>query len=760
MKDSANAVFYPQTHEKAVVDSNGVNLQTKLASITTPTYVTAWDGASTPVVANIPAGVTVTYNTTTYTGTLAASASTANKTYLVSTGTTDNYNRYVTQLNGSTYSWQNLGSTEIDLSDYATKAELSELDQEVNGQETTYVSGEQVKMDGTFGAQTGVFRTKYPIPVAHGDTITLSGTTSYMCVYDAEDNVLDYWSGTRTSLSLSASKFANASYFMCTFLNTDKATAYIKVNGVTLFVPKDEVVGLSERMTGAEGEIDELADSVAELQKESEATEKVVDTNLTKINYYNHDEEGNAQDYGTSTVKIPIPSWAQYVLVGSSTNYDYVKWYCYNSSDVEIASMQYNDTGVTRHDFWDQASGEYHYLGAAIPVGTAYIKVHSRNSGVLLSTFAVRFYASSADVPGTFYPNPFTSYYERNIPALREYRKVNDWHFGDPLPNYYFPYLSNKAAEIEAYIKTCAAGCDAFFFITDTHFNTNKNPRQALNCGWSFDMIAYLRKYLRLDTILHGGDLLDSPLCGNFPEDYKQVLGTNKFYLAFGNHEFISLADQNAVNYYTRMLDNGMVFGDENKRWGLVDNPARKTRFIVLSPFGPSPDGESSFVMNELDDDNQYNWFVNTALNIPDGYAAVIVSHTLYVLSGNADSALTTWTGAQRYINAIDGYSGNGKIACVLMGHTHSDRIHISAAGIPYIISQTDRYYSPGGDRDDIGVTRTKGTTTEQHFEVVVINHNAREIKLFAIGSNSRDGIDDNPGSEVSVRTLSNLTNI
>ena len=111
MKDSANAVFYPQTHEKAVIDSNGVNLQTKLQSITTPTYVTAWDGASTPVVANIPAGVTVTYNTTTYTGTLAASASTANKTYLVSTGTTDNYNRYVTQLNGSTYSWQNLGST-------------------------------------------------------------------------------------------------------------------------------------------------------------------------------------------------------------------------------------------------------------------------------------------------------------------------------------------------------------------------------------------------------------------------------------------------------------------------------------------------------------------------------------------------------------------------------------------------------------------------------------------------------------------------
>lgn len=131
LKDNTGAQFYPQTHEKAVVDSNGVNLQTKLASITTPTYVTAWDGASTPVVANIPSGVTVTYGGTSYTGTLAASASTANKTYLVSAGS-GNYNRYVTQLNGSTYSWQNIGSTEIDLSDYATKEELGQLDQKVD----------------------------------------------------------------------------------------------------------------------------------------------------------------------------------------------------------------------------------------------------------------------------------------------------------------------------------------------------------------------------------------------------------------------------------------------------------------------------------------------------------------------------------------------------------------------------------------------------------------------------------------------------
>lgn len=207
LKDSANAVFYPQTHEKAVIDANGVNLETKLANITTPSYVVAWDGASTPVVANIPAGVTVTYNTTSYTGTLAASASTANKTYLVSTGTTDNYNRYVTQLNGSTYSWQNLGSTEIDLSDYATKEELGQLDQKVDELEGAFDIEESynlfdksqalndgyIKSDGTIGGNSS-YKYSYAIPVTPGHYYLLSGrnlptSTNVRCL-DASNNPL------------------------------------------------------------------------------------------------------------------------------------------------------------------------------------------------------------------------------------------------------------------------------------------------------------------------------------------------------------------------------------------------------------------------------------------------------------------------------------------------------------------------------------------------------------------------------------------
>ena len=84
-----------------------------------------------------------------------ASASTLGKIYLV--GPTNNqYDRYYTSYDGSAYSWVAAGSTEINLSNYATKAELNQLDQELYGKKdvilqnvttapsTVYITNEMV----------------------------------------------------------------------------------------------------------------------------------------------------------------------------------------------------------------------------------------------------------------------------------------------------------------------------------------------------------------------------------------------------------------------------------------------------------------------------------------------------------------------------------------------------------------------------------------------------------------------------------------
>lgn len=89
-------------------------------------YVVAWNGASTPVPANIPAGVVVTYNGTEYTGTMTAASAQPGTFYLVKSstqkGTLDVYDEYTVVTVGSTKSWEKIGDTQLDLSDLGALA--------------------------------------------------------------------------------------------------------------------------------------------------------------------------------------------------------------------------------------------------------------------------------------------------------------------------------------------------------------------------------------------------------------------------------------------------------------------------------------------------------------------------------------------------------------------------------------------------------------------------------------------------------------
>lgn len=104
-------------------------------------FIIAWDGASTPVVADIPAGVKVTYNSTEYTGTLAASDAQAGAFYLVASSTSpsghaDVYDEYVPV--GTPKTWEKIGDTQVDLSDVVTDVELSKQSATVIGSDATF----------------------------------------------------------------------------------------------------------------------------------------------------------------------------------------------------------------------------------------------------------------------------------------------------------------------------------------------------------------------------------------------------------------------------------------------------------------------------------------------------------------------------------------------------------------------------------------------------------------------------------------------
>jgi len=120
-------------------------------------FIVAWDGASAPVIANIPAGVTVKYNGTDYTGTLSAESATAGAFYLVKSSTQqssslDIYDEYVPVGTTGSKTWEKIGDTQLNLTDVVTGVTLTKATDKVLGEATTFTNGTS---SVTFGELTG-----------------------------------------------------------------------------------------------------------------------------------------------------------------------------------------------------------------------------------------------------------------------------------------------------------------------------------------------------------------------------------------------------------------------------------------------------------------------------------------------------------------------------------------------------------------------------------------------------------------------------
>lgn len=119
------------------VSFNIVWTATNYASTTAPT---------TAKLAEIPAGVIVYYNNgaSSATGTLAASADTKGKFYLIysktQAGNLDMFDEYATIESGSSLIWEKIGDTQIDLSNVVTNVELNKQTDVVLGEGTTFTN--------------------------------------------------------------------------------------------------------------------------------------------------------------------------------------------------------------------------------------------------------------------------------------------------------------------------------------------------------------------------------------------------------------------------------------------------------------------------------------------------------------------------------------------------------------------------------------------------------------------------------------------
>lgn len=148
-------------------------------------YIVCWDGTSTPVVANIPAGVKVIYNEVEYTGTLAANSADPGAFYLVKSSTQagstlDVYDEYVPTGASGSKTWEKIGDTQIDLSNVVTGVSLTKQTDTVIGTDATFtITQPTVALSTGATAGTGV------ISVATG--ITSANATGGGAAWDSKD---------------------------------------------------------------------------------------------------------------------------------------------------------------------------------------------------------------------------------------------------------------------------------------------------------------------------------------------------------------------------------------------------------------------------------------------------------------------------------------------------------------------------------------------------------------------------------------------
>ncbi len=320
--------------------------------------------------------------------------------------------------------------------------------------------------------------------------------------------------------------------------------------------------------------------------------------------------------------------------------------------------------------------------------------------------------------------------------------------FVSDIPYYYFEnhYLDNRVKAINDAIAECTGDCEAFFWITDMHWEPDLNTRK------SPLLINYLVSNTGIGKVLNGGDIGNSQIiCKNAISQLCNAIGSNKVYTVTGNHEINDASRYESpfhrVAEALRGHNSDIVYGDGNRSYFYFDNKEKRIRYVGLSTYGLFLNNEYESCYNA----EQLKWFINTALNVETGWSIIVFTHSLYQVNPDTNKLESGPSGADDFIAAIDGYKGKGKIVCVLMGHSHRDRIHIGSTGVPYILSACDRHSTYKGD---INVVRKPETISEQHFEAVVIDKGNRKIKLFSIGANARDGYDDAPGKEVDVRVI------
>ena len=320
------------------------------------------------------------------------------------------------------------------------------------------------------------------------------------------------------------------------------------------------------------------------------------------------------------------------------------------------------------------------------------------------------------------------------------------------VPSYYFEnnYLPDRIDAVREKMLECAGHGDAFVFITDAHWTQNAKNSPAL--------INYISKHLNINKVICGGDMGDNDTYIEFNSLLRSAF-KGRILHTLGNHEYFYPNTGSVLDYHLNMYNEDVHTDNAERNYYYYDNVRAKVRYIMLSAFTPA--SADSIGAREGHEAAQVGWLVNDALNVEDGWTIIVCTHMIHYMNLTTFELTAPTSGGQAVLDALDAYNADennkGRVACVIQGHTHHDRITHTTGGIPIVIVGCDKY-SPwiqdGTNMEPWLSARVAGTVTEQAFDIAVLDKEARELHFFRVGGDAFDGVDDDPGEPVNLRTV------
>lgn len=319
------------------------------------------------------------------------------------------------------------------------------------------------------------------------------------------------------------------------------------------------------------------------------------------------------------------------------------------------------------------------------------------------------------------------------------------------LPQYYHPYIDDKAAQIRNLASNQSIG---FFFWTDTHLDANYLQTPSL--------INYLTHGIKDIPVFWGGDgntaYCEDPFAiwAKHKALFSELNAGTSILLAHGNHDIHAPLSKDATTghwmsktevfkEFSSLLPSTIVRNEEDKSglYYYYDAPHSLVRFIFLDTFDnfSASGGAQGHGVNSGFSQVQFDWIFKTAvLKAPRNYKLVFVSHCNPVTS--TYSAHKSLKSAIKALVSHEDYEGlkfsdrpDLDILLTIGGHCHHD-MQISCNGCWNVMTTCDARYGDATRNPfvDPSSARVKGTVTEQAFDYVSVADDYSSIAMVRIG--------------------------